>query len=158
MSNYLNGKKGTVIIHSSQVPTNIVTLTEANASSFSDSNSLQFSPFQNGGMQIDYDSLATEDSGRSVDGYLHITWIISRARKVEMQLPPCSAAFASQILKRVMGKHYYLTYWDILTNAEKTIYVYTSNGRGGMYSGVVRNGIYQGISFNAIEIMGETSE
>ena len=57
-----------------------------------------------------------------------------------------------------MGKHYYLTYWDILTNAEKTIYVYTSNGRGGMYSGVVRNGIYQGISFNAIEIMGETSE
>ena len=50
MSNYLNGKKGTVIIHSSLTPANITMLTEANASSFSDSNSLQFAPFQNGGM------------------------------------------------------------------------------------------------------------
>ncbi len=158
MSNYLNGKKGTVIIHSSLTPANITMLTEANASSFSDSNSLQFAPFQNGGMQIDYDSLATEDSGRSVSGYLDITWIISRARKVELQLPPCSSTFASKILKRVMGKHYYLTYWDLIDDAERTIYVYTSNGRGGMYSGVVRNGIYQGISFNAIEIDGEHQE
>lgn len=153
---YLN-TKGEVVISTSSTPTSIKDLTEKTASSISSSDSVRFSPFQGGGLQIDYDSLATEDSGRSVDGYNHITWILARARKVEIQLPPCSALYASKILSRVMGKKYYITYWDLITNSEKTIYVYTSNGRGGMYSGVVRNGIYQGIQFNAIEIMGETS-
>lgn len=156
MSNYLNGDKGCVIISSTATPSNIIYLTEANASSVTASNSIKFSPFQGGGLNIDYDSLATEDSGRSVDGYNHITWILSRARKVEIQLRPCSALYASKILDRVMGKKYYITFWDLATNAERTCYVYTSNGRGGMYSGVVRNGIYQGVQFNAIEIMGET--
>ena len=153
---YLSNK-GQVVISTAATPSSIKDLTESTASSITSSDSVRFSPFQGGGLQIDYDSLATEDSGRSVDGYNHITWILARARKVEIQLPPCSATYASKILSRVMGKKYYITYWDLITNAEKTIYVYTSNGRGGMYSGVVRNGIYQGIQFNAIEIMGETS-
>lgn len=155
---YLN-TKGEVMIATTASPSasTIVTLTESNASSVTASKNIRFSPFQNGGLQIDYDSLATEDSGRSVDGYNHITWIISRARKVEIQLPPCSALFASKILDRVMGRKYYITYWDLITNSEKTIHVYTSNGKGSLYSGVVRNGLYQGIAFNAIEIQGETS-
>lgn len=148
--------KGEVVISSSSTPSNIIDLTESNASSVTSSHSIRFAPFQNGGLQIDYDSLATEDSGRSVDGEMHITWILSRARKVEIQLPPCTAAFASKILDRVLGRKYYITYWDLATNAEKTIHVYTSNGRGSMYSGIIRNGLYQGISFNGIELKGET--
>ena len=155
MPNYLQNK-GQVIISSTEVPSNIIDLTEENAASVTSSNSIRFSPFQGGGLNIDYDSLATEDSGRSVDGYNHITWILSRARKVEIQLRPCSALYASKILDRVMGRKYYIRFWDLATNAERTCYVYTSNGRGGMYSGVVRNGIYQGVQFNAIQIMGET--
>lgn len=149
--------KGEVVISSTATPSNIIDLTESSAGSVTDSNSIRFSPFQNGGLTIDYDSLATEDSGRSVDGMMHISWILTRARKVEIQLPPCTSAYASKVLKRVMGKKYYITYWDLITNEEKTIYVYTSNGKGSLYSGVVRNGLYQGITFNAIEIMGETS-
>lgn len=152
---YLN-TQGEVVISSTATPSNIIDLTEANAASVTSSNSIRFAPFQGGGLNVDYDSLATEDSGRSVDGYNHITWILSRARKVEIQLPPCSALFASKILDRVMGRKYYITFYDIATNSEKTCYVYTSNGRGSMYSGVVRNGLWQGIQFNAIEIMGET--
>jgi len=152
---YLN-TQGEVVISSTATPSNIIDLTEANAASVTSSNSIRFAPFQGGGLNVDYDSLATEDSGRSVDGYNHITWILSRARKVEIQLPPCSALFASKILNRVMGRKYYITFYDIATNSEKTCYVYTSNGRGSMYSGVVRNGLWQGIQFNAIEIMGET--
>jgi len=152
---YLN-TQGEVVISSTATPSNIIDLTEANAASVTSSNSIRFAPFQGGGLNVDYDSLATEDSGRSVDGYIHITWILSRARKVEIQLPPCSALFASKILDRVMGRKYYITFYDIATNSEKTCYVYTSNGRGSMYSGVVRNGLWQGIQFNAIEIMGET--
>lgn len=153
---YLN-TKGEIVISSASTPANIVDLTESNASSNLDSNSIRFAPFQNGGLQIDYDSLATEDSGRSVSGYMDITWILTRARKVEVQLPPCSSAFASQVLKRVMGKKYYITYWDLINNAEKTCYVYTSKSNGSLYSGVLHNGLYQGVTFNAIEIMGETS-
>lgn len=152
---YLN-TKGEIVISSTATPSNIIDLTESTASSVTSSNSIRFAPFQNGGLQIDYDSLATEDSGRSVDGEMHITWILSRARKVEIQLPPCSALFASKILDRVMGRKYYITYWDLITNSEKTIHVYTSNGKGSLYSGVVRNGLYQGIAFNGIELKGET--
>ena len=152
---YLN-TKGEVVISSTATPSNIIDLTESNASSVTSSNSIRFAPFQNGGLQIDYDSLATEDSGRSVDGMMHITWILSRARKVEIQLPPCTSNFASKILDKVMGRKYYITYWDLITNSEKTINVYTSNGKGSLYSGVVRNGLYQGITFNAIELKGET--
>lgn len=157
MSNYLNGDKGFIIIHSTAIPSNIKTLTEATASSFQSSDSVKFSPFQGGGLNYDYDSLATEDSGRSVDGLMHITWIIARARKLEITLPPCSFAYASVILSRVMGKKYYITYLDPLTNTEKTIYVYTSNGRGALYSGVVHKGLLTGVTFNGIELMGETS-
>lgn len=153
---YLN-TKGEVVISTSSTPSNIVDLTESNASSNLDSNSIRFAPFQNGGLQIDYDSLATEDSGRSVSGYMDITWILARVRKLEIQLRPCSSAYASQVLKRVMGKKYYITYWDLYDNAEKTIYVYTSNGNGNVYSGVIHNGLYQGVTFNAIEIMGDTT-
>lgn len=156
MSNYLNGDKGSIIIHSSSTPSNIITLTEANASSVTDSNSIKFSPFQNGGLNYVVDSLATEDSGRSVDGMMHITWILSRARKLEIQLPPCTFAYYSAIMNRVLGRKYYVTFIDPVTNTEMTINVYTSNGKGNLYSGVVRNGLIQGASFNAIELKGET--
>lgn len=152
---YLN-TKGEVVISKTATPSNIIDITESNALSVNSGNSIRFSPFQGGGLSINYDSLATEDSGRSVDGEMHITWILSRARKVEIQLPPCSATFASKILDRVMGRKYYITYWDLITNSEKTIHVYTSNGKGSLYSGVIRNGVYQGITFNAIELKGET--
>ena len=157
MSTYLNGDRGSIIIHSASTPSNITVLTESNAATFSSSNSLQFSPFQGNGLNFDYDSLATEDSGRSVDGTMHIHWILTRARKLEIILPPCSYAFASAILSRVMGKFYYVTYIDPLTNAERTIHVYTSNGKGSLYSGIVKNGLLQQVSFNAIELKGETT-
>ena len=155
---YLN-TRGEVVIANSATPTGIQDLTETTASTITNSATvpIRFSPFQNGGMNIVYDSLATEDSGRGLDGYNHITWIISRARKVELILPPCTAAFSAQVLNRVLGKHFYIIYWDIATNQEKAIYAYCSNGRGSQYSGVLRNnGLYTGVSFNAIEVKGET--
>ena len=155
MSNYLNGDKGAIIIHSAQVPTNIKLLTESSASSFTSSDSVKFFPFQNGGLIYDTDSLATEDSGRSVSGRIDISWIISRIRKLEIILPPCSIAFYSVIADRVLGRIYWITYFDPITNAEKSINVYTSNGRADMYSGVIHNGLLTGCSFSAIEMDGE---
>lgn len=104
-----------------------------------------------------YDSLASENSGRTLDGVMHIYWIFNKIRKLEIELRPCSAEYLAAIFSRVQGQEYDITYWDVLENAQKTIHVYTSNASTDMYSGVIRNGLYQGAKFNAIEIAGEIS-
>lgn len=117
-------------------------------------NQVEFSPKS---MKIDYDSLASENSGRTLDGVMHIYWIFNRIRKVEIELKPATAEYVAQILSMVQGQKYNLKYWDVLENQEKEIYVYTSNSSADIYSGVVRNGLYQGVKFNAIEIAGEVN-
>lgn len=113
---------------------------------------VEFSPKS---MKIDYDSLASENSGRTLDGVMHIYWIFNRIRKVEIELKPATADYVAQILSMVQGQQYDLKYWDVLENKQMTIHVYTSNSSADIYSGVVRNGLYQGVKFNAIEIAGE---
>lgn len=102
-----------------------------------------------------FDSLAAANSGRTDDGTMHIYWVLRRIRKLEIEMPPCTSAEAAAILDLVQGREYTITYWDILENDEKTITVYTSNSSADCYSGVIRNGLWQGLTFNAIEIAGE---
>ena len=99
-----------------------------------------------------YDSLATEDSGRTDDGVMHIYWIRNNLRKWEIEMPPCTASQASAILSAVQGQIYSLTIFDMKSNSEVTLTVYTSNSDGDCYSGVLYNGFYQGIRFSAIEM------
>ena len=103
-----------------------------------------------------YESLASDDSGRTQDGVMHIYWVRRRVRKVSIEMPPTSdKAMIAQLLASVQGQEYNLTYWDQLENAEKTINVYTSTSKSDWYNGVIYNGIVQGVSFNAIELAGE---
>ena len=52
-----------------------------------------------------------------------------------------SAADIATLLGIVQGKEYYITYYDPLTNAERTMQVYTSNSASDCYSGVLYNGM-----------------
>lgn len=106
-------------------------------------------------LRVGFESLSAEDSGRTDDGVMHINWVFRKIRKVEIEMPPCSSAKAAEILGLVQGREYSLTYYDPLDNVERTIEVYTSNSKADLYSGVVLNGLWQGISFNAIELAGE---
>lgn len=106
-------------------------------------------------LKPNFESLAAANSGRTDDGTIHIYWVLRKIRKLEIEMPPCSSSEASAILNLVQGKEYTITYWDILDNAEKTISVYTSTSSADCYSGIIRNGLWQGLSFNAIEIAGE---
>lgn len=99
-----------------------------------------------------YDSLATENSGRTDDGIMHITWVRSNLRKYEIEMPPCTALEASAILSAVQGKIYDLTIFDVKSNREITLQCYTSNSQADCYSGVLYNGLWQGITFSAIEV------
>lgn len=106
-------------------------------------------------IKVGFESLADSNSGRTDDGVMHINWIYRRIRKLEIEMPPCSSAEVSRLLREVQGREYEIIYFDPLDNAEKLIGCYTSNSASDLYSGVIRNGLWQGVSFNAIELEGE---
>ena len=106
-------------------------------------------------IKVDLESLASEDSGRTDDGVMHINWVLKKIRKVFIEMPPSITADIAPLLSAVQGQTYSLTYFDPLANAEKTITAYTSKGSSSLYSGVLYNGLWQGIQFNAIQVGGE---
>lgn len=106
-------------------------------------------------IKVNLESLASEDSGRTDDGVMHINWVLKKIRKVQIELPPSTADVFAPLLAAVQGQTYSLAYFDPLANAEKTITAYTSKGSSSLYSGVLYNGLWQGTQFNAIEVGGE---
>lgn len=106
-------------------------------------------------IKVGFESLSGSDSGRTEDGIMHIDWIFRRIRKVEIEMPPITASEVAQLLSKVQGQEYTLTYFDPLDNNYKQIGCYTATSSADCYSGVLRNGLYQGVSFNAIEMAGE---
>lgn len=103
-------------------------------------------------LKITYDSLATSKSGRSDNGTMHITWVRKNVRKVEIEMPPMTLSALSTLLTTVSGQIYNITIHDPKSNAEATFQVYTSNSQGECYSGVLHQGLYQGVQFSAIEV------
>lgn len=103
-------------------------------------------------LKVTYDSLATSNSGRSDDGTMHITWVRRNIRKIDIEMPPMTMSALSSLLTAVSGQTYTITIHDPKANAEQNISVYTSNSEGECYSGVLHNGLYQGVQFSAIEV------
>lgn len=126
----------------------------SNKGNFIINNELEISPKS---LLCNFESLASDNSGRTLDGVMHIYWVFNKIRKLEIELAPTTADVLSRIFSRVQGQEYDITYWDVLENAQKTIHVYTSNSSVDCYNGVIRNGLYRGAKFNAIEIAGELS-
>lgn len=107
-------------------------------------------------IKVNYESLASDDSGRTADGVMHIYWIMRKVRKIEIELPPTAdRMMLANLFSLVQGQEYNLTYWDPMDNAERTIKVYTSNSSTDMYNGYWYGGVWQGMKFNAIELAGE---
>lgn len=103
--------------------------------------------------KITWESLSSEDSGRTADGVMHNTFIRGKIRKLEITLKPCTPSYASAIMNLVQGQQYSITYFDGLANQEVTMTVYTSGSSGDCYSGVIGgNGLWQDVSFSAIEV------
>lgn len=108
-------------------------------------------------VKVTFESLATEDSGRNEAGYMNITYVRPKLVKLQVTLPAItSAQLASKwqpLLNYVQGNpSYSVTYFDMLTNAERTMTAYTSNQEASVYNGVLYNGVWQGIQFSIIEV------
>lgn len=106
-------------------------------------------------IKIDYNSLTSEDSGKTDDGTMHLFFIYNRQREISITLPPSGATEIAKVFSKIQGKIYNLTYYDVLENKEKTIQCYTLNSGANMYSGVILGGLWNGVSFKATQIAGE---
>lgn len=97
------------------------------------------------------ESLASEDSGRTLDGVMHIYWVQRDLKKIEIVLPPSTSAMISRVKQIVQGKEYYIRFKSF-EGGYITRYVYTSNLNANMYSGLLFNGLWQDFEFHAIEL------
>lgn len=86
---------------------------------------------------------------------MHIDWIYRKIRKLEIEMPPMTSGELSQLLSQIAGQEYTIEYYDPIDDRNEVRSVYTSTAATDLYSGVVRNGLYQGVQFNAIELEGE---
>lgn len=105
--------------------------------------------------KVEIAGLEADDSGRTDDGVYHYNYIYNRGRKITIQLVPTTQETAAALLNAVAGKTYNLTYYDPIAG-EKTIQAHTKSTSGSLYSGVLLNGLWSGVSFKAEQIGGET--
>ena len=106
-------------------------------------------------IKVDYDSLMSDDSGKTDDGVMHIYWVFRKTREIEISLPPSSGADISNLLSKVQGQIYNLTYFDPLENEERTLQCYTTSSSASMYSGIFLNGLWIGVQITATEVGGD---
>lgn len=106
-------------------------------------------------IKVDYKSLTSDDSGKTDDGVMHIYWVFRKTREIAISLPPSSGAEVSNLLSRVQGQVYNLTYFDPLENEERTLQCYTTSSSVSMYSGIFLNGFWNGVQIKATEVGGE---
>lgn len=105
--------------------------------------------------KVEIAGLEADDSGRTDDGVYHYNYIYNRGRKITIQLVPTTQETVAALLNAVTGKTYNLTYYDPIAG-EKTIQAHTKSTSGSLYSGVLLNGLWSGVSFKAEQIGGET--
>jgi len=56
-----------------------------------------------------WESLASEDSGRTLDGVMRTYWVKPNLRKFEIILPPTTGDVISSVVSAVQGKDYNIT-------------------------------------------------
>ena len=105
--------------------------------------------------KVEIAGLEADDSGRTDDGVYHYNYIYNRGRNITIQLVPTTQDTVAALLNAVAGKTYNLTYYDPIAG-EKTIQAHTKSTSGSLYSGVLLNGLWSGVSFKAEQIGGET--
>ena len=105
--------------------------------------------------KVEIAGFEADDSGRTDDGVYHYNYIYNRGRNITIQLVPTTQEIVAAVLNAVTGKTYNLTYYDPIAG-EKTIQAHTKSTSGSLYSGVLLNGLWSGVSFKAEQIGGET--
>lgn len=113
-------------------------------------------------LKLNFESMQAPDSGYTDDGEYHAHFTIKNRRKLEITMPAFKIDTAgtamSNLISSIQGKTYWITYYDYVAKAEKTIHVFTDASAAECFSGVLfTNGVWQGLTFVATELKGETA-
>lgn len=97
--------------------------------------------------KVDYDSLSGPDSGRSMDGTMHINWIKRKLVKLEVTLPPhkYNDTTYNSIFGLIQGyETLNVTFYDYLEKQTKTVKMYCSQTSAGYsYLGLVTDASFE---------------
>lgn len=105
-------------------------------------------------VQIEHTNVAAEDSGRTEDGVMHITWVRRDVVKVHLKYSALTGAECDFMRSLMQGKEYTFTYYD---NGVHTINAYTGDNDYTIYSTNdkiygTEGGLYQDMSIDAVEL------
>lgn len=99
-------------------------------------------------IQVDIDSIT--DSAITDDGITHIDWIRAEKRKVYIKYRMLTDEEIANVLTKIQGKEYTLTYKDPILGIN-TINCFTSGNSSECYTAVLYGGRWRNITFNCIE-------
>lgn len=105
------------------------------------------------GFKVTGDNLASEDSGRTEDGIMHITWIRTEIKKATMTFRVISGNEVAYLKGLMQGKIYEFFYFDCGQVQHYT--AYTGNYDYEAYNHAIRaseGGIYQNFTIDAVEM------
>lgn len=103
-------------------------------------------------IKIEHTNVASADSGRTEDGVMHINWVRTDVRKVNLLYNAISGDEKDYMMGLMQGKEFTFTYWD---NGAKTFQGYCGESNYEEYSSVHHaneGGIYTNFSINVIEL------
>ena len=115
-------------------------------------------------IKIEHTNVASADSGRTEDGYMHINWVRRDVRKVNMTFSAISGAEKAFMENLMQGKEFYFRYVDPhieIVNGTETLvkvsqfYGYTGESNYQEYSSVhyeSEGGIFTNFSINVVEL------
>lgn len=98
---------------------------------------------------VEFNSLASEDSGRDESGYMHIIWVRSNIRKVSLKYALMTESELEYMTSRMQGKEFEFTFVDV--GGVHTMNAYTSNIQATLYTTFNGINIYKDISISVIE-------
>jgi|SRR5665647_838764 len=99
-------------------------------------------------IQVDIDSIT--DSATTDDGVTHIDWIRTAKRKVYIKYRMLTDSEIANVLSKIQGKEYTLTYKDPILGIN-TINCFTSSNNSECYTAVLYDGRWRNVTFNCIE-------
>lgn len=103
-------------------------------------------------LKFEHTNVASSDSGRTEDGVMHINWVRTDVRKVNLLYSAISGDEKDFMVNLMQGKEFRFRYWD---NGVKEFDGYCGESNYELYSSVHRaseGGIYTNFSINVIEL------
>lgn len=108
-----------------------------------------YEPDADGGVQMEWNSIASAGSGRTQDGVMHIEWVISRIPKAKFTYKAVTLEQIAYMNALVQGKTFMFT-CPKEDGTLETFEAYCSTSNGSNYSSYFYNGLYRDFKFDII--------